>query len=323
MYGFNTFHEKIMEGLIGNVRRENPPHAYIFEGENGLNLEDSARLFAVSLACPNNNPPCTVCNSCQSAKGGNNPDIIFVVPEDKKKTIGVDRIRDLSNDAYIKPFLAKRKIYIFPDSSLLTEQAQNALLKLIEEPPEYMVFIFVSENSELLLETIRSRCVKVRFPLLPNEKIGEYIDKISPNDKRREFLINFSGGNPGNVDEIIANENFDYLREESLKKLESLFSSRRLSAYTVCDFLEGNKESAELILSFFASFVRDILFIRSGAENLIKNSDYKDEMLRLSGVLSDKEIADSLDKIFKAKTMLKRYVNVRAIALWLKFSIKK
>ena len=323
MYGFNTFHEKIMEGLIGNVRRENPPHAYIFEGEAGLNLSESARLFAVTLACPNDNPPCNSCNSCMSAKGGNNPDIIFVVPEEKKKTIGVDRIRDLSNDAYIKPFLAKRKIYIFPDSSCLTEQAQNALLKLIEEPPEYMVFIFITENSELLLETIRSRCVKVRFPLLSNEKIGEYIDRVSPNDKRRGFLINFSGGNPGNVDEILANEKFDYLREESLKKLESLVSERRLSAYTVSDFLEENKDSAELILSFFEGFVRDILFIRSGVENLIKNSDLKEELLRAAGLLSDKDLADSLEKIFKAKTMLKRYVNVRAIALWLKFSVKK
>lgn len=322
MYGYDTFHDKIADGLIRNVRRNNPPHAYIFEGEEGIGILETAKLFAMSLACPSENPPCTVCNSCISQKSGNNPDVILVLPEDKKKTIGVERVRELLKDAYIKPFLAKRKVYIFPDSSQLTEASQNALLKLIEEPPEYAVFILITDNAELLLETIRSRCVKVRFPPLSNEKIGEYIDKVSPNDSRREFLIAYSEGNPGNVDKIIANEKFDLLRSESLKKVESLFSERRLSAYTVAEFLEENKDSAELILSLFASFVRDIIFIQQGASELIKNRDFKDTLMKLSGMIDEREAVSALEKIFTAETMQRRYVNVRALALWLKFSVK-
>ena len=196
MYGYDIFHDALAEGLISNVRRGNPPHAYIFEGERGLGRYAAARLFAAALACTGQNPPCGICASCIGAKAGTNPDIITVEPEDKRKTIGVERIRVLIADAYVRPFLAKRKVYIFRDAQMITEQAQNAFLKLLEEPPEYAVFIIIAQNADLLLQTVRSRCVTIRFSPLSDEKMRDYLGKISPNNPNTDFLIRYSRGIP-------------------------------------------------------------------------------------------------------------------------------
>ncbi len=321
MYGYETFHEKLSEGLISNVRGGNPPHAYIFEGDRGLGILGTARLYAASLACTNDNAPCGVCNSCIGAKANSNPDIITVEPEDKKKTLGVERIREIIIDAYVKPFLAKRKVYIFPDASIITEQAQNAFLKLLEEPPEYAVFIIISDNADLLLETIRSRCVKVRFSPLSDERMAEYVEALSPSDKRRDFLIKFSGGIPEKVKRIIEDESFDRLRNETVKRLPQLFSKRRLSAYAICDFVEENKENAALILSLWSGLIRDIICIHNDSTKLITNSDYERELTALAARIDEKAALRAANSVLLAEEMQRRYVNLRALVLRMALSI--
>lgn len=321
MYGYDTFHAKIAEGLISNVRRGNPAQAYIFEGDRGLGIYDTARLFAASLACTEQNAPCGSCMSCVGAKSGNNPDIITVEPEPKRKTIGVEGIRGIITDAYVKPFLAKRKVYIFPDSGIMTEAAQNAFLKLLEEPPEYAVFILIADNSELLLETIRSRCVKVRFSPLSEKEMADYIDKISPNDKRRDFIVRYSGGIPERAKKILADESFDALRSETVKKLPQLFSSRPLAAYSICDFVEERKENAELILSIWAGLVRDIIFIQSGRAELITNVDFEKTLKEFAARVDDKAAFRAAESILLAEEMLRRYVSLHALVLRMALSI--
>ncbi len=321
MYGYDTFHEELAESLIANVRRQNPPHAYIFEGESGLGIYETARLFASALTCTAEMVPCGACNSCISAKADSNPDIITVVPSDKKKSIGVEVIRDMITDAVLKPFLAKRKVYILPDSDIMTEPAQNAFLKLLEEPPEYAVFILICSNSDLLLETIRSRAVKVRFLPLSEERMGEYVEKISPNDKRKQFIVRYSAGNPEKAQKIIADENFDVTRSEAVKRFPLLFSPKPLNAYAICDFVEENKDNAPLIFSLWEGLVRDIILIQNGSAKLIANSDYEDRLKTLAARVSEKGALKSAESIMLAQTMQRRYVNLRALTLKMALSI--
>lgn len=321
MYGYDIFHDKLAEGLISNVRRGNPPHAYIFEGESGLGRYETARLFAAALACNDDNAPCGACSSCIGAKSGTNPDIITVEPEEKKKTIGVEKIRDLIADAYVKPFLAKRKVYIFRDAGIVTEAAQNAFLKLLEEPPEYAVFILITNNADLLLQTVRSRCVKIRFQTLSDTQMSEYIDRVSPDNPQKEFLVKYSGGIPGNVQKILADSGFDELRTQTVKKLPQLFSSRRLSAYSICDFVEENKDNAALILSLWAGLVRDIIFIQNGSTNLITNGDYRTELKNISARIDEKAALAAAGEILLAEEMLRRYVSLHSLVLRMALSI--
>ncbi len=321
MYGYDTFHEELAESLILNVRNQNPPHAYIFEGESGLGIYETAHLFASALCCTAETVPCGICNSCHSAKADSNPDIITVKPLDKKKSIGVEIIRDIITDAVLKPFLAKRKVYIFPDSAVITEPAQNALLKLLEEAPEYAVFILICENSDLLLETIRSRCSKVRFSPLSEKKMSEYVEKISPDDKRKQFIVRYSAGNPAKAQKIIADEGFDKLRSETVKRFPLLFSPKPLNAYAICDFVEENKDNAPLIFSLWEGLIRDIILIHNDSRELITNSDYDEQLKALAARVSEKGAVKSANSIMLAQTMLSRYVNLRANTLKMALSV--
>jgi len=324
MYRYDTFHDDVCMELISNVHDRINHQAYIFEGPEGLNIIESAKLFAAALTCKNReSAPCGSCENCNLSYAGTNPDIVFIGLEDKK-SIGVDKIRDMSKDVYVKPFEAENKVYIIEEGGALTDEAQNAMLKILEEPPEYAVFIIITASSSKLLPTVASRCTKVRFTPLSEDKMRRYIEERH-NDVEEDidFLIKFSEGIPKKAEDIIADPDFVPLREEAFRMLVPLLSKHKISAYSVCEFLENNKDKAELILDLWQSFLRDIMLMQNDAERLLVNTDLKDELLKLAGKLPDNCPVIALDRLITAKTMLKRYVNLHVLALKLSFSIKK
>lgn len=324
MYGYNTFHDEIMTELIGNVRNRRTNQAYIFEGPEGLGIFEAAKLFAAALAClERETAPCGNCAACRLSYAGSNPDIIYVNTGDKK-SIGVEKIREMSRDVYIKPFEGDRKVYIIEDGGMLTEEAQNAMLKILEEPPEYAVFIIVTVSAELLLSTVLSRCAKVRFMPLSERDMRGYIgEKYGSTEQNIDFLVRFSQGIPKKADEIIADSDFAALRREAFDKLLPLLSKYRISAYRVTEFLENNKERAELILSLWQSFMRDIMLLQNGAKELAVNVDMQEELSKLALKFPDNYCIIALERLIEAKKMLKRYVNLHVLGLNLSFSIKK
>lgn len=324
MYRYNTFHDDLMLELINTVHSGSSHQAYIFEGPEGLNVLESAKLFAASLTCKNReSAPCGDCEICKLSYGDTNPDIVYITTEDKK-SIGVDAVREMSKDVYIKPFSAERKVYIITDGMAITDEAQNAMLKILEEPPEYAVFIIITTSSAKLLPTVLSRCTKVRFTPLSQEKMRNYIEEnFADLSLDRDFLIRFSQGIPKKVDEIINDADFEPLRQESFRMLIPLLSKHKISAYGVSEFMESNKDRAELILDLWESFLRDIMFMGNDSRKMIVNSDLKEEISKLAGRLPDKYVIMALERVIKAKYMLKRYVNLHALSLNLSFSIKK
>ena len=141
-------------------------HAYILNGERGSGKKLLANLFAMSLQCENRDEDgdaCGKCRSCRQAAGGKQPDSIRIM-HDKPNTIGGGYIRtQVNDDIMIRPYSSKYKIYIIADADMMSVEAQNALLKTIEEPPEYAVIMLLTENAETLLPTIRSRCVMMKM----------------------------------------------------------------------------------------------------------------------------------------------------------------
>lgn len=324
MYRYETFHDDICMELINNVHNGSNHQAYIFEGPQGINILESAKLFAAALVCNNaKSAPCGVCESCKLTYAENNPDIVFVNSGDKK-SIGVDKIREISKDVYIKPFEAEKKVYIIENGEIITDEAQNAMLKILEEPPEYAVFIIITISASMLLSTVLSRCTRVRFTPLSERQMRKYLEEHYDNiEQNMDFLVKFSQGIPKAADDIIADEDFVPLREEAFNMLVPLLSKHKISAYTICEFLENNKEKAELIFDLWQSFLRDIMLIQNNSERLLVNLDLNDEITKLAGKLNDKCCIIALEQIIKAKYMLKRYVNLHILALKLSFSIKK
>ncbi|MBP5773706.1 MAG: DNA polymerase III subunit [Eubacterium sp.] len=191
-------------------------HAYILHGERGMGKLNIAKEAAKAIQCESNAPEkndktgeaCGQCKSCHQAESDNQPDIKYVLPA--KKTLGVDDIREqINEDALIKPYGSPYKIYIIPKSDTMTVQAQNALLKTIEEPPSYAIFILLAANIDAFLPTILSRCVMLNAKTVSEgEIVNELKNKFGVGDYDAKVAASFAGGNIGKAEKLIASESF-------------------------------------------------------------------------------------------------------------------
>ena len=191
-------------------------HAYILHGERGRGKLNIAKEEAMDIQGESNAPEkndktgeaCGQCKSCHQAESDNQPDIKYVLPA--KKTLGVDDIREqINEDALIKPYGSPYKIYIIPKSDTMTVQAQNALLKTIEEPPSYAIFILLAANIDAFLPTILSRCVMLNAKTVSEgEIVNELKNKFGVGDYDAKVAASFAGGNIGKAEKLIASESF-------------------------------------------------------------------------------------------------------------------
>ncbi len=159
------------------------PHACILVCEDPERRSLAAGEIALVLLCESQDPPCRKCHACRQVLAGTNPDLIRVTHE-KPQTISVGDVRtQISETVGVRPYASRRKVYLLDDAELMTPQAQNALLKTIEEPPEYAVLILLTSNEKMLLETIRSRCVVLKL------ESGRETDTDSPQFREDVELL--------------------------------------------------------------------------------------------------------------------------------------
>ena len=200
------------EGLLGNERlKENLrisvgqgkiSHFYLISGPAGSGKRTLARLLTAAILCQGEEKPCLSCNACRKVLGNNHPDCITVTDPDHK-TVAVKIVRDARADIYVKPNESARKIYIFPQE--LGIEGQNALLKILEEPPPYGVFILLSDNPEKLLPTVRSRCTELRLLALPEKLLKSTLQQAFPDadDESLDAAIIRSGGYLGQAKALL------------------------------------------------------------------------------------------------------------------------
>lgn len=177
------------------------PHAIIIEGEEGTGRHTLARYIAAGAVCPNEHKPCGQCNSCHIAEVGSHPDISFITPEEGKKSISVDTVRALRTEAYLKPSISSRRVFIIDPADSMSEVSQNALLKVLEEPPAGTVFVLISSSAAELLPTVRSRCVKLTLTPVGAPLAEQYIreNTVGFSDSDIKSAVSKWGGNIGNA----------------------------------------------------------------------------------------------------------------------------
>lgn len=158
------------------LENERFPHAVIIEGESGSGKTVLSQFLAAALLCSGQEKPCNNCKACALVNAGTHPDLFVTAPEDKKKNISVDQIRKLRNEAYIRPVMSERKVFIIEAADTMNPQSQNAILKVLEEPPGDTVFILNVRSRAALLPTVISRCVTYT---LSDPEIGEAAEYIS------------------------------------------------------------------------------------------------------------------------------------------------
>ena len=167
--------EKNKELLKNIIDSNNIAHSYMFVGKDSIGKLLFAKEFSKAILCTSGEKACNKCKSCIEFDTNNNPDFSILEPEGN--SIKIDQIRELTKKVYEKPVVSSRKVYIINDSQVMTKEAQNSLLKTLEEPPEYVTIILITSNENTFLPTIKSRCTKVSFNRLTNNELANILEK--------------------------------------------------------------------------------------------------------------------------------------------------
>ena len=170
---------RLKENLIAGLAKGRISHFYLISGPAGSGKRTLARLLAAAILCKNSDRPCGSCAPCRKVFSGSHPDFI-TVDDPEKKTVPVDLIRQARADMYVRPNEADKKIYLFPRAQDMGVPGQNALLKVLEEPPAYGVFILLTDNPEKILTTVRSRCTELSLSALPQNVLAQELQRRFP-----------------------------------------------------------------------------------------------------------------------------------------------
>lgn len=206
--GFETLlgNRRLKDNLCRSLKNNHISHFYLICGPAGSGKRTLARLLAAAILCGGEDRPCGRCPACRKALAGSHPDVI-TVDEPEKKTVSVDLIRQARADIYIQPNEGSHKIYLFPRAQDMGISAQNALLKVLEEPPRYGVFLLLTDNPEKLLPTVRSRCVELSLQALPEELLQSTLRREFPEAEGESIAsaVARSGGFLGQARKILEN----------------------------------------------------------------------------------------------------------------------
>lgn len=166
---------KICSAVDSFLKENRIPHAILIEGDKGTGRHTLAHFLAKAAVCSGENIPCNNCRNCNNADSSCHPDIIFTAPEDGKKNIAVSQIRELRDETYVKPHSANRRVFVIDYADTMNPQSQNALLKVLEEPPGSVIFILIAESKSSLLPTVISRCILLSLTAPEKSVSADYI----------------------------------------------------------------------------------------------------------------------------------------------------
>ena len=193
----------MFEKIIGNEKNKTilkkalelnkTSHSYLFWGTEGIGKKKIALEFAKKLLCLTPNEENCRCKACIEFDSNNNPDFMMIEPQDGK--VKIDQIREMQRKVAEKPIVSDNKVYIIDDSDTMTSEAQNCLLKTLEEPPEYVTIILICSNEDNMLSTIKSRCTRIHFENLEISEVKGYIKQNYPEIEIDDSIINLSQGN--------------------------------------------------------------------------------------------------------------------------------
>ncbi|MEQ2679549.1 DNA polymerase III subunit delta' [Enterocloster citroniae] len=318
MLGFNDIlgHEQIKDHFRNAVQTGKVSHAYILSGEAGMGRKSLANAFALNLLCEKGLPdPCMQCHACKQVLAGSHPDLIYVTHE-KPASIGVDDIREQINDTIlVRPYSSYYKIYIVDEAEKMTVQAQNALLKTIEEPPSYAVILLLTTNPDAFLPTILSRCVQLKLKPLKDVVVKEYlIQSLGVEESQAEIYAAFARGNLGKAIHLAESEDFKLMYDEILHMLKHL---KEADISELLDYIHKLREENLDIyscLDFMQMWYRDVLMYKTTKDiNLLIFKDEFSTIKSMSTVSGYEGLERILEAIDKARIRLDANVNTELV----------
>lgn len=303
------------EGIIGHfkssIEQGKVAHAYLIHGEKGTGKKLLAGLFAKTLQCEaGGTDPCGKCRSCIQCETGNQPDVIWVTHE-KPSVISVDDIREQVNKSIIvRPYSSRYKIYIIPQGEMMNPQAQNALLKTLEEPPEYAVILLLTNNIDKMLPTIISRCITLNLRPVGELDMMEYLSRIGVPAAKAKFCVGFAFGNLGKAVRLATSEEYNEIKYDCVQILKN---ANKMEIY---DFTEAVKRMTKYKLEIYdyidlmMMWYRDILMLKvSGSPDKLLFKEEYSTLKRQANYISFEGIENVLDAMDKVKIRLEANVN--------------
>lgn len=305
---FNKNEKKALLSELGSGRLS---HAYLIEGEEGSGKTYLAMFAARALLCVGSEKPCGKCAACRKLDAGAYPDLFYYSPE-KKATIGVDTVRDIKKSVYLMPNDGEKKVYIIDEAQKMTPQAQNALLKFLEEPPESAVFFIVTDKKESMLPTVVSRTRVISTVPASDEDIALFLKKNNPREDGEQIAsaVRMADGSPGRALKLLKKD-FGKQRQLCLDFVPVMLGT---SAADIMAFLLSMKLNRDALKEFFClllTSVCDLLNVKCGV-TLTRLLTYEDARI-LSAKITDKRISYLADIIMDTVVRLTENANINLL----------
>ena len=269
------------ELLNKSLETKNLVHSYMFIGPDGIGKSLFAKELAKMILCEADEKACGNCSSCIKFDSGNHPDFVFVDSEDSKN-IKIGQIRLMQENIAEKPIVSSNKVFVINNSDLMTTEAQNCLLKTLEEPPEYATIILIASNESKLLNTIKSRCTKISFKKLTDDDLKNYAESHNLN-----INLNLLPVYDGSVAKLIALSNESDLYNSLDDILNSLENKNIIDIWNNSEILYKSKDNISNILDYFnivflnklrktddTKYINAVKFVETTKKRLSANANY-------------------------------------------------
>lgn len=307
MTGFQNIigQEQIKEHLQNAIATGKVSHAYILNGEKSSGKEFIAKVFAMTLQCEQGGTePCNECRSCKQTMSKNQPDIIYVSHE-KPNTISVDDIRtQVNNDVAIKPYSSKYKVYIINEAEKMTPQAQNAILKTLEEPPAYAVIMLLVSNVNTLLPTILSRCVVLNMKPVRDELVKQFLmEELQIPDYKANVCVAFARGNVGKAKLLASSEEFENVKSEALSLLKYIKDMEIQEIVAAIKKINEYKLEINDYLDIMSIWYRDALLFKATAD--VNHLVFREEIQAIRKV-AGRSSYEGIERVIRALDTAKK-----------------
>lgn len=315
-----TGHDRVVERLRRLSANGRVPHSMLFTGTEGIGKKLTAKALAASLLClhPDSGVPCGCCEACRAIDVGTHPDLYYIEAESKgkslAKSIRIEQIRELEAKLALAPKLSTTRVAILDGAELMNEAAENSLLKTIEEPVGQMVFILITDSPDSLLDTIRSRCVRMEFGLLSPEIISDHLTKLGASEGEAKSLGAIAEGSIGKGIRLYEGEGIS-LREDAVRTLESFLSPKGITSRGIwekgAELSAMSRENLDEWLGFLAMLLRDLLVLYSGTPELLYHRDMLEKLADMAGRLPKNKASAMLDIVRDMRHRLLANVNLK------------
>lgn len=250
--------DKIKNELTNLVKQNKYSHSYIFHGTEGIGKKLIAKEFAKMILCLGEEKYCNTCKSCLEFLSNNNPDFYEIIPDGNN--IKIEQIREMQKKVVEQPIISKNKVYIIDNADLMTREAQNCLLKTLEEPPEFVTIILIGSNESNFLSTIKSRCTILRFENIEPSKIEKYLKEKFSIQEVPKSIIEAANGSIGKA-ELLKDKQELYIAIDTV--LENIEKMDLIDTLKNADIIYKSQDEKNEILEYI-----NIKFLKKAKENL-------------------------------------------------------